>query len=240
MAKSKKSSRKKARRSTKKSATSRKKVSKKATTKKKKSASKKAAKVKQKPSKISREKLVKKTVAKRSVQKFNLLVTYDPNHKGMAEAELKEVLTQIGEKPIVTATEVDGLFKTAVKDARTSAHKITKLVSANPAVFTSTHHYTPVDTWTKSNVKSMQQVVKKAAEGIAENDKWKLGLNKRHWDKLESTQLILKLTEVVDKPNVDLNNPEKIIQVEIIGKDAGVALLAAEDLVDVPRLKANL
>jgi tRNA(Ser,Leu) C12 N-acetylase TAN1 len=229
-----KASRRKVRTGKKKRATSKKKVS------KRKSAAKKKSAVKRKAAKAKKKAVTKKAVVKKTTAgKFNMLVTYDPNHRGLAETELKEVFKQAGELPKIMATEVEGLFKVAVKDARAAAKKITKLVQANPAVFATTHHYTPVDSWTKSDVNSMQQAVKKAADGIGNDEKWKMGLNKRHWDKMESTPLIIKLTEVVEKPNVDLSNPEKILQVEIIGGEAGIALLTPEELVDVPRLKTG-
>ena len=83
----------------------------------------------------------------------------------------------------------------------------------------------------------MQKLIRQVSEDIETNEKWKMGLNKRHWDKLEGVQLIIKLTDVVDRKNVDLDNPDKIVQVEIIGKEAGIALLAPKDVLDVAREK---
>src|SRR3989338_1516377 len=54
----------------------------------------------------------------------NMIVTFDPNHRGTAELELREVLKQVGEKPQIGQTEVEGLFKVAVSDARKAAAKI--------------------------------------------------------------------------------------------------------------------
>ena len=49
--------------------------------------------------------------------------------------------------------------------------------------------------------------------------------------------MIMKLTEVIDKPKVDLSNPDKIVQVEIVGKQAGISLLAKDELLEVSKLK---
>ncbi|MBN2454355.1 hypothetical protein JXB11_02310 [Candidatus Woesearchaeota archaeon] len=219
----------------KKSASSRKKA-RKAVSKKRISKKKAVKAAKKKPAK----KAAAKAAVKVPVGKFNMLVTYDPNHRGIAEMELKEVMKQVGAVPRIAPTEVDGLFKVAVKDSRKTAVSIATLVMKNPAVFMSTHHYTPVDTWVKSEVPAMQQAVKKAADSIGNSERWKMGLNKRHWNKMDSVPLIIKLTDVISKQKVDLNNPQKIVQVEIIGKEAGVALLKPNELVDVPRIKANM
>lgn len=169
----------------------------------------------------------------------NMIVTFDPNHRGTAELELREVLKQAGEKPQIGQTEVEGLFKVAVSNARAAVAKIRTLCSNNPNLFAVTHHYTPIDNWCQSEVPAMQKLIRAASAGIGQNEKWKMGLNKRHWDKLEGVQLIMKLTEVVDRKHVDLDKPDKIIQVEIIGKEAGVALLTPKDVVDIAREKAE-
>jgi len=59
-----------------------------------------------------------------------------------------------------------------------------------------------------------------------------MDLHKRHFD-MGSTEVIMKLTEVVDKPKVDLENPQKIIEVQIIGKKAGLALLNKDEIFSV-------
>ncbi len=179
----------------------------------------------------------KKATAKPAKGKFNLIVTYNPNHRGTAEHELNEVLRKIGEQPRLGATEVEGLFKIAVSDARKVVKRLRDLCRAEPNLFTATHHYTPVDNWCKSEIAAMQKLVKEVSKGIAESDKWKLGLNKRHWDKMEGTPLIIKLAAVIDTGNVDLGSPEKIVQVDIIGANAGISLLNADEILDVPKTK---
>lgn len=169
----------------------------------------------------------------------NMIVTFDPNHRGTAEIELREVLKQAGEKPQIGQTEVEGLFKVAVSDARKAAAKIRGLCSSNPNLFSVTHHYTPIDHWCQSDVSAMQKLIGAASSGIGQNEKWKMGLNKRHWDSMEGGKLIIKLTDVVERKKVDLDNPDKIVQVEIIGKEAGVALLTPKDIVDIAREKGE-
>jgi tRNA(Ser,Leu) C12 N-acetylase TAN1 len=52
-------------------------------------------------------------------------------------------------------------------------------------------------------------------------------------EKPDEIKLILKLTEVIDRPKVDLQNPDKIIKVEVIGNKAGLALLGKDELLNV-------
>ena len=191
-----------------------------------------------KTQKKSPKKAPKKTTAKSSKDKFNLLVSYDPNHAGLAQTELNEALNKIGEKPKIKVSEVEGLFKVNVSDARKVVKRLTNLCEADPNLFAATFHYTPIDVWCKSEVSQIQKHIKKAASDIDESESWKLGLNKRHWTKMDGTKLIIKLTEVIDLKNVDLDNPKKIVQVEIIGKEAGISLLRPDEILNVPKVKS--
>jgi tRNA(Ser,Leu) C12 N-acetylase TAN1 len=205
-------------------------------------AAKKAVVVKKKAAKAAKKAVAKpamKKAAPKPAGKFNMLVTFDPSHRGIAELELKTVLKQVGEVPKMAATGIDGLYKLAVKDARNVVKKVTALVGSNPAIFVATRHYIPVDRWVKAEVPQMKDAVKSLCAGIGSKEKWKMSLNKRHWDKMESTPLIMRLTEVVESRNVDLDKPDKIIQTEIIANEAGISLLKPSEIADIQRIKAK-
>ncbi len=64
-----------------------------------------------------------------------------------------------------------------------------------------------------------------------------MDIAKRCYEKYHTTELIMKLTEVVDRPKVDLKNPDKIIRVDIIGNDAAISLLNKDETLNIPALK---
>jgi tRNA(Ser,Leu) C12 N-acetylase TAN1 len=218
---------------------------KKATAKRAVSKKAKAKKTRKAVRKSKKKKSVKKTSKKAakapkqtvSSGKFNLIVTYDPTHAGTAENELNAVLKKIGEKPKIITSEAEGLFKVAVSDARKVVGRLRDLCRADPNLFVVTYHYIPIDSWCKSDTGVMQKSIKPLALGIGENERWKMNISKRHWDKLSGTELIIKLTDVIDREKVDLNKPQKIVQVEIIGKEAGISLLQPEDLLNIAEVK---
>lgn len=187
--------------------------------------------------KPSRKKSAKKSVKKASSGKFNLIVTYDPNHEGTAKKELEEVLAKIGEKPRIADSGVGGLFKVYVSDARRVVKRLADLCKADPNLFVATNSYTPIDAWCSSEPEAMQKKIKPLESGIGTSERWKMVLNKRHWDKMKGTKLIIKLTESISRAKVDLENPQKIVQVEIIGKEAGISLIEPGEALNVPKLK---
>ncbi len=167
----------------------------------------------------------------------NLLVTYDPSHAGRAKAELQAVLKEIGKKAKLAKPKIEGVMEATVAKPKEAVVKLGQLCKKKPNLFEVTFHYTPIDKWAKSDIKAMQKTLKGLAKGISQKDKWKMELNKRSYDKYDSVQLIRQLTEVIDRPNVDLEAPQKILRVEILGNRAGISLLKSEEALDVPKLK---
>lgn len=169
----------------------------------------------------------------------NLLITFDPTHAGMAQEEAKAILKEVGEEAEFLESKIDGLFKVKVSDAKAVVKKVREECENNPAKFEKTFHWIPIEKWCKSEIKDMQDTIKSFVDGIKQEEKWKMDLGKRQWDKMPTPELIVKLTDPVDRPNVDLKNPEKIIEVQIIGDEAGIALLNKDELVDVPSIKGK-
>ncbi|MBU2497197.1 MAG: hypothetical protein KJ767_04015, partial [Nanoarchaeota archaeon] len=95
----------------------------------------------------------------------------------------------------------------------------------------------PIDEWVKTDVKKLQEATKKLGEKIKKEEKWKMNLNKRNYEG-NTRELIMKLTDPIDKPNVDLSNADKIVQVEIIGNKTGISLLTKDELLEVMKLKS--
>jgi len=54
-------------------------------------------------------------------------------------------------------------------------------------------------------------------------------VEKRRYTRYHKIEIIKELAELIDK-KVDLENPDKILRIEIIGKYAGLALLKPKDV----------
>ena len=166
----------------------------------------------------------------------NLLVTFDPSREGKAKAEVEQVLLKLKVKPKFLKSSVDGLFMIQVSKPKEVVKKLTASCKKNSDMFEVTFHYIPIEKWISSSLKTMQVESKKLGMKIGKQERWKMNLTKRNYDG-DSRQLIVKLTEPIDKLNVNLSDPQKIVQVEIIGKKAGFSLLEPSELLIVPKLK---
>ncbi len=168
----------------------------------------------------------------------NLLVTFDPNKEASAKLEIEQLLSEINEKSRFFDSDVNGLFKIAVNNPKAVVRKLVERCKSNPDKFSRTFHWIPVDNWCKSKISEMQNLVKQVANGIDSGEKWKMDLGKRNFEEHER-DLIIKLTDVIDKPNVDLKDPDKIIKVDILGNEAGISLLRKDEILSVPKLKTS-
>ena len=162
----------------------------------------------------------------------NLLVTHEPSHAGSAKEKVESALKAIKQKVKFLKSDIDGVFMLRVGNAKKIVKSLSKL-KRKKGMFEHTFYWIPIDKWAKTDVKSLQSEIKKLQKGIKKNEKWKMDLHKRHFDKIQSTELIIKLTEAVDKPKVDLDNPQKIIEVQIIGKKTGLALLGKDEILSL-------
>ncbi|MEM2089670.1 MAG: THUMP domain-containing protein [Candidatus Pacearchaeota archaeon] len=166
----------------------------------------------------------------------NLLVSFDPVHEESAKAEILGLLKEAKqEAKILSASQ--GLAEVSVKDARKAIKSLLEIAKKNIDKFKYTFNWWPVDKWCKAEIKEMQNVIKKLQEGIKKDEKWKMDLVKRKTVKDYGKDLIIKLTDVIDKPKVDLNSPQKIVKVEVDGERAAISLLTPDEILSVPKLK---
>jgi tRNA(Ser,Leu) C12 N-acetylase TAN1 len=164
----------------------------------------------------------------------NLLISFDPNHVGKAKEEVNAVL---GDGFEFIDSNVNGIFllKTG-KDAKEVVKEAEKACKESPSKFEYTFHWVPIETWCKSDVGVMSEEMKKIDARMDAEKSWKMDLGKRNY-KTDTMELIMKLTDNINKPKVDLKNPEQIVKVEIIGENAGISLLNADEYLDTQKIR---
>jgi len=171
------------------------------------------------------------TIVKNLDEAANLLITFDPMNHSEARAEVVNVLKEVGEhKPEFLYSGVRGLFQIRVDtNPKDVTRRLDALCRTDPSKFWYTYHWIPVEKWCSSTIKEMSEIVKEFAKRIKLNERWRMRINKRFYEKYHTDELIEKLTEHVDRPNVDLENPQKTIRVEIIGGKAVLSLLKPKE-----------
>ncbi|MGQ9720937.1 MAG: THUMP domain-containing protein [Candidatus Jordarchaeum sp.] len=172
----------------------------------------------------------------------SLFVTYDMKNKRESKEEVLWVLGKVGEQePIFLSSRARGIFLIQTSlDPKEVTKKLTQLCKEQPDLFWYTYNYIPIDVWCSSELDEMEENVIKLAEGIKQDETWRITVNKRFYGKYHTIDIIEALAENISWGKVDLENPQKIIQIEIIGKQAAISLLEPSDIFSVSKVKSEI
>jgi len=86
-----------------------------------------------------------------------------------------------------------------------------------------------VDLWALSDMDSMKEAVRKLKNGIREGERWRMTVEKRRYTQHHKIEIIRELAELIDE-KVDLENPEKILRLDIIGRYVGISILTPQEV----------
>jgi len=162
-----------------------------------------------------------------------LIITYDPAHIESSREKVSNLFKEIKAKHEFLKSKHNGIFLVDAANPRGVVKKLKELSKNNRELFGKTYRYIPIDKWVKSEIPDMQKAIKSLVPKIKENEKWMMDIEKRYYTKYDYKELIAKLTDVVDRKEIDLKKPEKIIKVEILGKNAGISLLEPDEFLIV-------
>ena len=86
-----------------------------------------------------------------------------------------------------------------------------------------------------AQISEIETAALEVAKSIAVNEKFRIAIEKRH-TALSSKPIIDCVAKKIDR-SVDLDEPDKILLIEIIGELAGLSLLTPNDILSVEREK---
>ncbi len=169
---------------------------------------------------------------------YNLLVTFHHNQKGHAEQEVRERLKELGTYvERLDLCEVEGVFLVQVgSEAKVLVAHLKRMCQEEPAQFLYTYHWVPIERWVPANMLEMRDAAVELGQGIGDDDTWMMHLHKRHFAG-HHDDVIAYLTDPLNRGRVELEDPDKVLAVEILGQDAGLSLLNRLELLDVNKVR---
>lgn len=170
-------------------------------------------------------------------QVFNLLVTTYRRKENEASSELFALLTSMGDRsPDIWLTHVSGLVavKTSL-DAAQVISEVANVVSSDPWKLRFILRLIPVERIVVSRLDTVQKAVREMAERIPRDETFRVTVEKRLTD-LSQSAIVQAAAEVVDR-KVNLDHPDWIVLIEVIGNVAGVSVLRPDQILSVLRKK---
>jgi len=162
---------------------------------------------------------------------FNLLVSYSWNIFNKARDEIAKILKEFGDdNPVIKRTIARGIAGVKTKlDSREVVRKVRELFEKDPSQINFAIKWIPVDNWCKSDLDEMKKIIKKIKVGIKKGEKWAMEVEKRRYTNYHTAEIIEELAKEIEE-KVNLEHPDKIVRIDILGQSAGISLLKPENI----------
>lgn len=171
------------------------------------------------------------------IRDFNLLATTSRGNEEDACSELWYLLGQIGDSAsAVDKTGIAGLIaaKTAFNPFEVM-EKLRKILQERPYEFRYILRIIPVEKVVRTDLGQIQRVATELGSKIAENETFRVTVEKRFT--ATSTQDIIEAAAANIERKVDLNKPDKILLIEVVGGLTGVSVIKPSDILSVIKEK---
>ena len=164
---------------------------------------------------------------------FNFLVSTSRFNEVNAKAEIWFTLFMCGDKyPIISSTKYPGLIIAATNiDNKEVVLKIKKILEINPDFFQFILKIVPIDYVCETKLNAIKDFVEKYYPFyLNEDDSFKIELKRRKNEIIERDTIIEAVAKLIDN-KVDLDNPDKIIRIELLGNVSGISFLNPDDII---------
>jgi len=168
---------------------------------------------------------------------FNLMVSTSRGNEKNTCSEMWYLLGEVGDRGSnIETTPVIGLVVARTKlDPIGAVHDLRKLFKERPWEFKYTLKLVPVQHIVPAQIPEIEKAAVSISKGIAANEKFRVTIEKRH-TKLSSKSIIDAVAKRINRV-VDLEMPDRILLIEIVGELAGLALITSTDVLSVEREK---
>ena len=167
------------------------------------------------------------------MKNFNLLISTSRFNETNANSELWFTLLICGDEfPIITKLTFPGLT-TALSniDGKKIIQKIRDILKKDPHFFQFILKIVPIDFTCETETKTIKYIIQEHHKDfLNEGESFKIILKRRHHEKIERVHFIETIASDIDY-KVDLEHPDKIIRIEILGNISGISFLKESEII---------
>ncbi|MBT3285299.1 hypothetical protein HN807_07655 [Candidatus Bathyarchaeota archaeon] len=166
---------------------------------------------------------------------YNILATTEKITMSAASSQLWMNLRAIGDpEPKVSRSRIKGIVM-----AETTLNPIEAIIKLREHMESDVDRYErlfrifPIVARVPTEVEDIVEEVKRQAGVIEEGQKFRITLEKRETE-FRSLEIIDPVAAIVDR-EVDLNNPDWVILIEVMGKMTGISVMPPEGMLNVQK-----
>jgi len=171
---------------------------------------------------------------------FNLIVSCARGLESEACSEIWFLLGEVGdEDPRVEKTEVSGLIvaKTSLNPFE-AVRRLREMLRREPHEFRYTLKVIPVEVVVPTRLSNIEDAAAHLSEKIGADESFRITIEKRHTE-ISTREMIEAIAKHVNR-RVDLENPDRIVLVEILGRVTGISVIRPNDILSVAKEKRLL
>ncbi len=174
------------------------------------------------------------------LEDFNLIIATSRGNERNVCSEMWYLIGELGDRSsIIETTPIIGLVlgKSNLKPTDV-VHGLRPLLKERPWEFKYTLKVTPITMVVPADESKIKEAALTLGKGIDKNESFRLTVEKRH-TKLSSRSIIESVAKDIER-KVDLENPNKILLIEIVAEFAGLALIKSDEVLSVEKEKRLL
>jgi tRNA acetyltransferase TAN1 len=171
---------------------------------------------------------------------YNLLATAERLYTSKACSGLWMNLRAVGDpEPQVDRSRIRGLIlaRTTLEPVE-AIHMLREHMGAEPGRYENLYRVLPIQVWAKSTPDSIVDALVPMRGRVGQGESFRVTLEKRR-TRLNSLEVIEPVAELFER-RVDLEKPDWVVLVEILGDDAGVSIIKPGDMLNVQKERVGL
>jgi len=171
---------------------------------------------------------------------LNLIITCARHLEPETKEEIDKLLTDFGDtESQIVITNMSGILTVKTKlDPVEVVRKISKIIEDEPWSVRYCLRIIPIQKLTKTSVDEIEKSVDDIINQIKKEESYRISIEKRN-SSISSQELITKIANKI-KNKVSLENPDKIIQIEILGGNTGISILRRGEILSVEKIKRSM
>jgi tRNA acetyltransferase TAN1 len=171
---------------------------------------------------------------------LNLIITCARHLEPEASEEISQILGEFGDsEPKITITSMSGILTAKTKlDPVQVVRKIKEMILDEPWSIRYCLRIIPMQKFVDTDIEKIDEAVSELSGTISEDETYRIAIEKRN-SQMSSQEMIKKIAQKI-KNKVSLENPDKTIQIEILGGKTGVSVLSKGDILSLEKTKRSL
>ena len=170
---------------------------------------------------------------------FNLIISTSRGFENDACSEVWYLLGEIGDQEsVVEKTGISGLVVVkTVLDSFEAVSALRRLLGERSEEFRHILRVIPVEAVVPTRLEEIGKVSHDLSQKISENETFRVTVEKRH-TQLSTRKIVETVAENISR-QVNLEHPDKIVLVEVLGSITGVSVIKPDDILSVVKERAS-